>query len=184
MTDKVNPPASHPPAEIIPGTSPCDYLIQESIKGIDEHGREVMWNIRGRTQSEFNSILAYYGDRINKLCGLPQYENGNNRNQAPAPAPARREPEREAPPLRREQEYRDGGRRESEYREPPRRESEPERYEDDGREPNRDRAPICEAHRVEMKLRHGKRGESFWSCNQKNRDGSWCNYRPPKRQDY
>src|SRR4051794_29797101 len=39
------------------------------------------------------------------------------------------------------------------------------------------RAPICGIHGTPMKRMNGKRGP-FWSCHEKNTDGSWCSYRP------
>ncbi len=42
-----------------------------------------------------------------------------------------------------------------------------------------DKVEICGHHRVSMHLMNGKRGQ-FWSCHEKNEDGSWCTYRPPK----
>lgn len=41
-----------------------------------------------------------------------------------------------------------------------------------------EKAPICPGHQVEMIKRHGRNGD-FWSCNQRNDDGTWCRYRPP-----
>lgn len=47
-------------------------------------------------------------------------------------------------------------------------------------------APICQVHQVEMKWKPpgtsktGKPYQGFWSCGQKNPDGSWCNYKPPQ----
>ena len=40
-----------------------------------------------------------------------------------------------------------------------------------------DAAPQCAIHHQPMVKVQGKLGE-FWSCHQKNADGSWCNYRP------
>jgi hypothetical protein len=40
-----------------------------------------------------------------------------------------------------------------------------------------DEPPLCALHNLPMVKVQGKRGE-FWSCHQKNPDGSWCNYRP------
>jgi hypothetical protein len=40
-------------------------------------------------------------------------------------------------------------------------------------------AVYCKDHQVPMVWRKGKFG-SFWSCPQKNEDGSYCKYRPPK----
>jgi hypothetical protein len=41
-----------------------------------------------------------------------------------------------------------------------------------------DGAPICALHDLPMVLMHGRRGD-FWSCHEKNSDGSWCSYKPP-----
>jgi hypothetical protein len=38
-------------------------------------------------------------------------------------------------------------------------------------------APLCGVHEISMVLMHGRRGD-FWSCHEKNPDGSWCSYRP------
>ncbi len=43
-----------------------------------------------------------------------------------------------------------------------------------------DEAPTCAVHDVAMVLVQGKQGE-FWSCHQKNEDGSWCSYKPEAR---
>jgi hypothetical protein len=37
--------------------------------------------------------------------------------------------------------------------------------------------PECAIHHVPMVLVEGKRGP-FWSCHERNEDGSWCKYRP------
>lgn len=37
--------------------------------------------------------------------------------------------------------------------------------------------PICAVHNTLMVSVQGKKGP-FWSCHQKNSNGSWCNYRP------
>ncbi len=37
--------------------------------------------------------------------------------------------------------------------------------------------PICQTHQVPMVRVEGKRGP-FWSCHERNADGSFCNYRP------
>lgn len=39
-------------------------------------------------------------------------------------------------------------------------------------------APTCEAHQVPMVLVNGRKGP-FWSCHEKNEDGTWCTYKPP-----
>jgi hypothetical protein len=38
--------------------------------------------------------------------------------------------------------------------------------------------PICAVHNLVMVQVQGKKG-AFWSCHQRNPDGSWCNYKPP-----
>ena len=40
-------------------------------------------------------------------------------------------------------------------------------------------APRCEIHSTPMTQVQGKRG-LFWSCHQRNLDGSWCSYRPAR----
>lgn len=37
--------------------------------------------------------------------------------------------------------------------------------------------PMCGVHEMPMVLMHGRRGD-FWSCHEKNPDGSWCSYKP------
>jgi hypothetical protein len=37
--------------------------------------------------------------------------------------------------------------------------------------------PVCAVHDRPMDLMHGRRGP-FWSCHQKNEDGTWCDYKP------
>src|SRR6266511_1442258 len=39
--------------------------------------------------------------------------------------------------------------------------------------------PICEIHSTPMTEVQGKHGP-FWSCHQRNLDGSWCSYRPAR----
>lgn len=39
-------------------------------------------------------------------------------------------------------------------------------------------APVCAFHRIPMVHMNGRKGP-FWSCHEKNSDGSWCSYRPP-----
>ena len=39
-------------------------------------------------------------------------------------------------------------------------------------------APICAVHQKAMVQQQGRRG-AFWSCHEKNADGSWCTYKPP-----
>lgn len=43
-----------------------------------------------------------------------------------------------------------------------------------------DDPPICAVHQVPMVWQKGRKGY-FWSCHQKNADGSWCDYRPNDR---
>jgi hypothetical protein len=38
--------------------------------------------------------------------------------------------------------------------------------------------PICDVHQLPMVKVQGRKGE-FWSCHEKNEDGSWCSYKPP-----
>lgn len=40
-----------------------------------------------------------------------------------------------------------------------------------------DEAPECQVHRLPMTRVQGRMGP-FWSCHNKNQDGSWCNYKP------
>ena len=40
-----------------------------------------------------------------------------------------------------------------------------------------DGAPVCAFHHIPMVHMNGRKGP-FWSCHEKNLDGSWCNYRP------
>ncbi len=44
-------------------------------------------------------------------------------------------------------------------------------------EPAEEAPPQCAMHHIAMVLVNGKRGP-FWSCHQKNFDGTWCAYRP------
>ena len=44
-------------------------------------------------------------------------------------------------------------------------------------EPVGEAPPQCGVHRIAMVLVQGKKGP-FWSCHQKNIDGSWCSYKP------
>lgn len=60
------------------------YVLQMNIRGYDELGREVMWNVRGKTLEEFDKVLTAKGERINKLQSIrpskaevPQARNGN-----------------------------------------------------------------------------------------------------------
>lgn len=43
--------------------------------------------------------------------------------------------------------------------------------------PTNDTPPECGVHHIAMVLVQGKKGP-FWSCHQKNFDGSWCSYKP------
>jgi hypothetical protein len=38
--------------------------------------------------------------------------------------------------------------------------------------------PLCGVHNIPMVWQKGKRGD-FWSCHEKDPDGSYCSYRPP-----
>jgi hypothetical protein len=40
--------------------------------------------------------------------------------------------------------------------------------------------PMCAVHQVPMVWQKGRKGY-FWSCHQKNEDGSWCDYKPNDR---
>jgi hypothetical protein len=40
--------------------------------------------------------------------------------------------------------------------------------------------PVCGVHQVAMVGMTGKNG-FFWSCHQRQDDGGWCGYKPPKR---
>ncbi len=44
-------------------------------------------------------------------------------------------------------------------------------------EKSKEGSPICAVHQVPMVRVKGRRG-GFWSCHQKNADGSWCTYKP------
>jgi hypothetical protein len=52
-----------------------------------------------------------------------------------------------------------------------------EQYQRNGESRAQERAPQCAIHHVPMVKVQGRRGE-FWSCHQRNEDGSWCSYRP------
>ena len=39
--------------------------------------------------------------------------------------------------------------------------------------------PICGVHQIPMVRVNGSRGP-FWSCHEKNDDGSWCKYKPSR----
>ncbi|GEM_PF-826114 len=40
-----------------------------------------------------------------------------------------------------------------------------------------DNVPICAFHHIPMVHMNGRKGP-FWSCHEKNLDGSWCSFRP------
>ncbi len=40
--------------------------------------------------------------------------------------------------------------------------------------------PVCAVHNVAMVKQNGKYGQ-FWSCHERNPDGSFCSYRPKDR---
>jgi hypothetical protein len=42
---------------------------------------------------------------------------------------------------------------------------------------NDEEPPICAVHHLPMVHVQSEKG-AFWSCHQKNSNGSWCNYRP------
>ncbi len=42
--------------------------------------------------------------------------------------------------------------------------------------------PTCGIHQVPMVRVQGRRGP-FWTCHEKNDDGSWCSYRAPSHRD-
>lgn len=42
-----------------------------------------------------------------------------------------------------------------------------------------EQAPICGIHHIAMVGVTGRRG-FFWSCHERNPDGSWCTYRPAR----
>ncbi len=43
------------------------YVLQMNIRGYDDLGREVMWNLRGKTIEEFDKVFAARAANINKL---------------------------------------------------------------------------------------------------------------------
>lgn len=48
-----------------------NYVLQMSVKGTDDAGREIMWNVRGATCEDFDTNLKHVVERILKLKGLP-----------------------------------------------------------------------------------------------------------------
>ena len=46
-----------------------------------------------------------------------------------------------------------------------------------GEQNGKEAIPTCAVHKVPMTKQEGKYG-SFWSCHQRNADGSFCSYRP------
>jgi hypothetical protein len=46
-----------------------------------------------------------------------------------------------------------------------------------GDEPEPAEPPLCADHQVPMVWQKGRKGY-FWSCHEKNPDGSWCSYKP------
>ena len=42
--------------------------------------------------------------------------------------------------------------------------------------------PICGVHQIPMVRVNGREGP-FWSCHEKNEDGSWCSYKPNGREE-
>src|SRR5450759_4457684 len=47
-------------------------------------------------------------------------------------------------------------------------------------EQSEEEAPICAVHHVAMVKQRGKYG-AFWSCRERNEDGSFCSYKPEGR---
>jgi hypothetical protein len=43
--------------------------------------------------------------------------------------------------------------------------------------------PVCAVHELPMAWQKGRAG-FFWSCHQRNPDGRWCSYRPPRLDQY
>ncbi len=43
------------------------YVVQMNIRGYDALGREVMWNLRGKTLEEFDKVFTARAENINKL---------------------------------------------------------------------------------------------------------------------
>ncbi len=43
------------------------YVLQMNIRGYDDLGREVMWNLRGKTIEEFDKVFTARAANINKL---------------------------------------------------------------------------------------------------------------------
>ena len=48
-----------------------------------------------------------------------------------------------------------------------------------GSPPDEEQPPVCAVHDVPMVRVQGRKG-AFWSCHQKNPDGSWCSFKPLK----
>jgi hypothetical protein len=61
-----------------------DYSIQYSVKGKDNSGREVMWNVRGTNPEEFGKNLKYADQWLMDVHPL----NWNPSDQPAVPAPA------------------------------------------------------------------------------------------------
>lgn len=52
-----------------------------------------------------------------------------------------------------------------------------EQYQKGQNNGNGETIPVCAVHKVPMAKVNGKHGP-FWSCHQRNTDGSFCSYRP------
>ncbi len=59
-----------------------DYAIQLSLKGYDDAGREIMYNVRGKTAQDFDANLEHLKKKyhVEKLQGVRV--NGTNGNGA------------------------------------------------------------------------------------------------------
>lgn len=55
-----------------------------------------------------------------------------------------------------------------------------EQYQKGNGNPNAEAVPECAVHKVPMAKVSGKHGP-FWSCHQRNADGSFCSYKPNGR---
>ena len=55
-----------------------------------------------------------------------------------------------------------------------------EQYQKGRENGNGENAPVCGVHNLPMVRQNGKHGP-FWSCHQRNADGSFCSYKPSAR---
>lgn len=53
-----------------------EFIVQISVKGIDEGGREVMWNVAGKTSTEFDAEYAKRLPSIKALKPIPVKQYG------------------------------------------------------------------------------------------------------------